>query len=596
MSQTRGLISSYISKSSPLIATWLLGTTACTAQITGPGGDSGTSGGASAVPPRPAGGSGGGVSMVPGGGEVPADREGVVAACAAKQGVVDIGRTPLRRLTRSEIDRSLSLLLGVDARARETLTPDERMGPFYSNAVAPVDELAVTQFSELAERVAIAAAPRMQELAGCNLEMDAACPAAFIVRFGRDAYRRPLEPSEVTALSMVFEAGRAAGGAATGFQTVVSAMLQSPFFLYHDDTWSGGAVAHPSATPVTADPYVLASRLAFFLIGQGPDAELMTAAAAGRLAEQTDIDAQVARLLSLRESHHVVGDFHRQWLGLGDLSSVDRSTELFPMFGPELVTAAEQETELFANYVLRQGDARLKTLLTSSQGFPNGPLFGVYGVSAPTGYTAGTPVALDPTQRFGLLTQAAFLMKWAHAEQTSPVHRGIVVRENLLCGHILPPPANLVITLPPPSEVTTTRQRFAEHVASPACGACHKDIDPLGLAFEHYDSVGRYRTNDGLSAVDASGAFTNVRDDLKGTFANAGEMVQKLAASSEVRDCTSRQWFRFALGRVESLADVCTVAALQGNFDTSQGNVTALLSSIARSEAFRHVRSAGESL
>jgi hypothetical protein len=396
-------------------------------------------------------------------------------------------------------------------------------------------------------------------------------------------------------LSTVFEAGRAAGGAAKGFQTVVSAMLQSPFFLYHDDTWSAGGGAHPSAKPLAVEPYVLASRLAFFLLGHGPDAELLTAAGAGRLVQQADIDAQVARLLALRESRQVIGDFHRQWLGLGDLAGIDRSTDLFPMFGPELVAAAEQETELFANYVLRQGDGRLKTLLTSNQGFPSGPLFEVYGVSMPAGYNLDAPVQLDAGQRFGILTQAAFLMKWAHAEQTSPVHRGIVVRENLLCGTIHPPPANLVITLPAPSEVTTTRQRFAEHVASPACGACHHDIDPLGLAFEHYDSVGRYRTNDGLSAVDASGAFTNVRDDLQGTFTDAGEMVQKLAESSEVKDCTSRQWFRFALGRVESFDDACTVAALQGEFDASQGNVTELLSSIARSEAFRHVRSAGES-
>jgi hypothetical protein len=591
MSQTRGLIPSYLSTASkPLLAVWLLGASACTGEILGSAGDSGPAGGSSAGA-RPGDGNGG---SPPVGGDLPQDRDGVIAACAAKAGAVDTGRTPLRRLTRSEIDRSLSRLLGVDAKARETLTPDERMGPFFSNAVAPVDELAVTQFSELAERVALAAATKMQELAGCNLESDAACPAAFIGRFGRDAYRGPLEPSEVTALLAVFDAGRAAGGAAKGFQTVVSAMLQSPFFLYHDDTWTAGGAAHPSAKPLAVEPYVLASRLAFFLLGHGPDGELLSAAGAGRLAQQADIDAQVARLLTLSESQQVIGDFHRQWLGLGDLAGIDRSTDLFPMFGPELIAAAEQETELFANYVLRQSDGRLKTLLTSSQGFPSGPLFGVYGANVPAGHTAGAPVQLDAGQRFGILTQAAFLMKWAHAEQTSPVHRGIVVRENLLCGTIHPPPANLVITLPAPSEVTTTRQRFAEHVASPACGACHKDIDPLGLAFEHYDSVGRYRTNDGLSAVDASGAFTNVREDLAGTFSNAGEMVQKLAESSEVKDCASRQWFRFALGRVESFDDACTVAALQREFDASQGNVKELLSSIARSEAFRHVRSAGE--
>jgi hypothetical protein len=592
MSQMRGLIPSCVSiASKPLLAVWLLGIGACTGEILGSAADNGPAGGSSAGP-RPGDGNGG---TPPVGGDLPRDRDGVIAACEAKAGVIDTGRTPLRRLTRSEIDRSLSLLLGVDANARATLTPDEKMGPFFSNAVAPVDELAVTQFSELAERVAVSATAKMQELAGCNLESDAACPAAFIERFGRNAYRRPLEADEVAELSTVFEAGGAAGGAAKGFQTVVSAMLQSPFFLYHDDTWTAGGGGHPSAKPLAVEPYVLASRLSFFLLGHGPDAELLTAAGAGRLAQQADIDAQVARLLALRESHQVIGDFHRQWLGLGDLADIDRSTALFPMFGPELTAAAEQETELFANYVLRQGDGRLKTLLTSSQGFPSGPLFGVYGASMPAGYSAGAPVQLDAGQRFGILTQAAFLMKWAHAEQTSPVHRGIVVRENLLCGKIHPPPANLVITLPAPSEVTTTRQRFAEHVASPACGACHKDIDPLGLAFEHYDSVGRYRTHDGLSEVDASGAFTSVREDLQGTFNNAAEMVQKLAESSEVKDCTSRQWFRFALGRVESFDDACTVAALQREFDASQGNVTQLLSSIARSEAFRHVRSAGES-
>ena len=93
---------------------------------------------------------------------------------------------------------------------------------------------------------------------------------------------------------------------------------------------------------------------------------MLTAASAGRLAEQTDIDTHVARLLALRESQQVIGDFHRQWLALGELSSVDRSTELFPMLGPELVAAAEQEAEPFASYVLRQGDGRL----TSSHGAP----------------------------------------------------------------------------------------------------------------------------------------------------------------------------------------------------------------------------------
>jgi hypothetical protein len=524
------------------------------------------------------------------------DRDGIADACASKQGVVDSGRTPLRRLTRSEIDGSLRALLGVASDAERSLTPDEKMGPFFSNAVAPVDELAVTQFSELADRVAQAASANLQQLVGCDLSGDAACPAAFVERFAGRAYRRPVEPSEVTALTAVYEAGRAAGDVVKGFQTVVSAVLQSPYFLYHDDTWTsaGDSAHHPTSTPLLAEPYVLASRLGFFFLGRTPDDELLQAAKENRLSTPDDVTTQVTRLLASPESSQVLAAFHCQWLGLTDLASVDRSIEHYPEFGPELVAAADAETRDFTNYVLRRGDGRLETLLTSSLGFPSGPLFQVYGAAQPANHSAGDPVQLEPTERFGLLTHAAFLMKWAHADQTSPVHRGIVVRENLLCGKIVPPPPGIVVSLPAPSEATTTRERFAQHVESPACAACHNDIDPLGLAFENYDPIGRYRTYDGLSAVDASGSFTNVRDDLAGPFEGAAEMVNRLAGASEVRDCVSRQWFRFALGRVESFDDACTVASLQKDFDGSRGNVLELFASIAQSEAFRHVRSTGE--
>jgi hypothetical protein len=263
------------------------------------------------------------------------------------------------------------------------------------------------------------------------------------------------------------------------------------------------------------------------------------------------------------------------------------------LFSPELADAAYDETKVFTNYVLRQGDGKLSTLLTSNLAFPTGALFQVYGVTQPAGYQAGTPVQLDPSLRAGLLTQAAFLMEHAHTDQTSPVHRGILVRENLLCGKILPPPPTLVVTVPPVTAVTSTRQRFSQHDADPVCGACHKDLDPLGMGFENYDAIGQYRTVDGLGPVDASGAFTNVRPDLEGSFTGAVQMAQALAKSSEVADCVSRQWFRFALGRVESFDDACTVSSIEAGFDASSGNVPQLLEAIATSEAFVHVRSSG---
>jgi hypothetical protein len=484
--------------------------------------------------------------------------------------------------------------LQVEAAATTSVTPDEKMGPFYSNAVAPVDELAVEQYQELAQRVAAAAAPRAAAIAGCELATDAACPGRFIETFGRKAYRRPLEATEKTELLAVFETGKATGDALKGFQTVVEAMLQSPFFLYHDDTFvRAGAAQHPSVAPLALDPYALASRLSFFLVGSTPDDALMTAAEQGKLSSVADLTGQVRRLLASEPATETIGQFHRQWLGVADLPTVDRDATKYPSFSPDLAAAAYEETKAFSNYVLRKGDGELSTLLTSNLAFPSGALFQVYGAQQPAGYQAGTPVALDGSQRAGLLTQAAFLMKHAHTDQTSPVHRGILVRENLLCGKILPPPPTLVVTLPAVTAATSTRQRFSRHDADPACGGCHKDIDPLGMGFENYDPIGQYRTMDGLGPVDASGAFTNVRPDLTGPFNGAVEMAQALAKSSEVADCVSRHWFRFALGRVESFDDACTVSGIQSGFDASSGNVPQLLEALAVSEAFGHVRSSG---
>src|SRR5690606_14219140 len=113
--------------------------------------------------------------------------------------------------------------------------------------------------------------------------------------------------------------------------------------------------------------------------------------------------------------------------------------------------------------------------------FPTGGLFDIYGVAQPAGFTPGMPVSLDGTQRAGILTQPAFLARHAHRDQTSPVHRGLVIRENLLCQMIEPPPATVNNTPPTPSPATSTRERFAQHSADPTCRNCHELMDPIGL-------------------------------------------------------------------------------------------------------------------
>ena len=71
-------------------------------------------------------------------------------------------------------------------------------------------------------------------------------------------------------------------------------------------------------------------------------------------------------------------------------------------------------------------------------------------------------------------------------------------------------------------------------------------------------------------------------------------MMTMMASAEEVENCVADQWFRFALGRMESLDDACTLLDLHGAFTASSGNIRTLLSQIASSQAFLNVRSTAQ--
>lgn len=516
----------------------------------------------------------------------------IARACAAKNGVVDVGLTRLRRLTRDQYNNTTNDLLDASGEPATGIAADERVGPFFSNAITPIDSLMVEQYQSVAASLAADARNRVAELTPCDLSAGSGsgCATQFIEAFGLRAYRRPLESDEVQTYLSLYQLGQRASGSEHGFELVVEAMLQSPFFLYHVDVGQAGT---PSATPVPVTPYELASRLSYFMWNSMPDDELFGLAASGALLDESTLASEVERMLAAPKAAPTIALFHRQWLALGELPERDKDASVYPEYTPALAEAMLQETASFSDYVVRQGDSLLSTLLTASFGFPRGDLFGLYGMAEPPGFAPGTPVEFDPAQRAGILTQAAFLARHAHRDQSSPVHRGLIIRENVLCQTIDPPPANVANTPPSPTEANSTRERFAQHSTNPTCANCHQLMDPIGLGFENYDAIGAWRTEDGLSPVDATGSLIRVDDDLEGDFDGAIELSHSLAASSEVTSCFANQWFRFALGRTESASDACSVQSIHERFSASGGNIRVLMAEIAKSEAFRYVRAAG---
>jgi hypothetical protein len=318
-----------------------------------------------------------------------------------------------------------------------------------------------------------------------------------------------------------------------------------------------------------------------------PDADLLAAAAAGTLDSKDGLKAQAERLLTSERARDALASFHVQWLGLDNLvESTVKDSALFPSFSDELKVAMRNETVDFADFVIRRGDGKLQTLLSApfTVGSAGPQLLQLYGATAPA--AADGTVALDATQRAGLLTQAAFLATHAHSNQTSPVHRGLAVRKNLLCTSLPDPPMNVDNTPPEPDPTATTRVRFEQHRNDPSCKGCHELLDPIGVGFETYDAVGAYRTMENGLPIDSAGELVGA-GDASGVFNGGVELAQRLAQSADVRECVKKQWFRFSLGRSEGPDDACTLASLSEQFAASDYDIKALLVGLVTSDAFR---------
>lgn len=492
------------------------------------------------------------------------------------------GTSPLHRITREQYDNSIRDLLGIVGRPSLALGADEKLAAFFGNAVSPVSRLSVEQYRDAAEELAArAVSERLDQLVGCaGAKQDAACAASFVESFGRRVFRRPLLAEERSRYLGLFEAA-ASHGFGEGIRLVLTGLLQSPSFLYQLEL--SPAPSGQAVSPLGG--YELASRLSFALWNSTPDAELLDAAAQGKLDAASGIREQASRLLASDRAKDALSSFHLQWLGLDNLLDLDKDPAVFPDFDESLQRAMRQETADFVDFVIRRGDGRLETLLSAPFTVASPALAALYGASAAPG--ADGTLALNPAQRAGLLTQAAFLTAHSHSNQTSPVQRGLYVRKNLLCTELPDPPMNVNATPPAPDPSATTRQRFEQHRVDPSCAGCHDLLDPIGVGFESYDAIGRFRSTENDLPVDARGELVGA-GEASGSFSNAVELAQRLSTSADVRTCVQKQWFRFSLGRFEGAEDACTLQQLRQDFEASGFDVKALLLSLVTSDSFRY--------
>ena len=184
-----------------------------------------------------------------------------------------------------------------------------------------------------------------------------------------------------------------------------------------------------------------------------------------------------------------------------------------------------------------------------------------------------------------MLSQGAFLTIFAHQGSTSPTKRGKFIREALLCQGVPPPPPNVETKLPKDvgKPTRTTRQKLEAHRKDARCNGCHKAMDPLGLAFEHFDGIGAARKDEAGMPIDTSGELDGV------PFKDAGGLGSLLAQSPKIGACMARGLFRFAVGHLESEGEEPLLEALAQGLERDGYQFEALVANVISSEGFRHI-------
>jgi len=178
------------------------------------------------------------------------------------------------------------------------------------------------------------------------------------------------------------------------------------------------------------------------------------------------------------------------------------------------------------------------------------------------------------------LGQAGLIAAQSQSDRTSPTRRGIFILESMLCTTPTPPPAGVdtSITVDP---ALTTRQQLEAHRANIQCAGCHMLFDPLGLALEHFDPIGRYRETENGMAIDTKGSVGAL------SFDGAAQLGAALRQESRALPCLMRNFYRAANGRAEDDKDPEQISKLVQSLSAAGYVWSNLLADFVASDAFR---------
>jgi mono/diheme cytochrome c family protein len=407
--------------------------------------------------------------------------------------------------------------------------------------------------------------------------------AEHLQRFATRAWRRPVSQEELTDYLDSYRVECEAGEKpADAYRIALQSVLTSRNFIYLVE-------GDPDARERLTNSE-LASQLSYFLWSSMPDDALFTAAKGGVLSGE-GLKKEVDRMLMDSRINRFIDDFSRQWLQLHRVGMFPPDKKLYPAYDDWLETSMRAEPVEYFREMLTN-NLPIEGFLDSDWTMANARLCDFYGLPEPK-QDGFQRVALKPEDhRGGLLTMGAVLGLTSDGTRHRPVHRGVWLSEAIFNKTPPSPPANVdpIEPVPPQGNKITIRQRIESHAKNTSCAACHRNIDPLGLAFDQYDAIGQWRTREQVSTgvgedpmVDASGVMPDGRP-----FTNSIQFKQLLL---EDRDRVARAFIEhlctYALRRVLTVDDRDDLNLIQEEAKKNQYRVKDIVRAVALSDLIR---------
>jgi hypothetical protein len=482
------------------------------------------------------------------------------------------------RLSRTQLDVTTKTLLPkqYSATALATMPRDPLQTNYEYSDNLSFNAANFTPYANWVTQMVAGVKTTPQSVVDCSASGNSpACLVDQAKKFVSKAFRGVPSDAQLTRYSDFFTASVTAVGLPSATADLVDLALTSPNYVFRDEVLTDASSVLLPAQRLQNITYTLADAPpeTVGLSSATPNAYLLTP----ELAQKT-----IDQVLATPEARAKLLRFFVAWLEVKEPEEFTIATSVFPEFTLEVAAAVVNETKTFLDHQLSAAVPRMKDLTESTQSILSSAEAFLYGMSGPS---APSLVNLDPSQRLGIFTQPGVLASHSGPTTTRLVKRGVFFTRKVMCMPLGAPPPDVDTTIPPTAGATE-RQRIETVTAQPRCASCHAFINPFGFMLENFDAIGRWRTADEGTPIDANITVTFL-DEGKLSTSSPVDALRGFTRSLRFQQCFARQLFRFYTGRDETVGDDPVLRQMFFDFaNNDKQEIVGMLHTLASSSTF----------